>query len=196
MRWLDLSFNLIEKIEGLDKNKQLEDLSLYSNQIKELSGLEELNKLNVLSVGRNKIDKLDNMLQYLKKLRNNLQVLKIEENDFKNQDKTNKDSSYRNKTIATLINLKYLDYKIITDKEREIAKDDQKEMTLGDTGETEGDKNNDEEEETINRLREAFIEDTYNLTKEIFKRCAEYDRLKIFKKLEESRAQSEGSLDT
>ena len=87
------------------------------------------------------------MLQYLKKLRNNLQVLKIEENEFKSQDKNNKDSSYRNKTIATLINLKYLDYKIITDKEREIAKDDQKEMILGDTGETEGDKNNDEEEE-------------------------------------------------
>ena len=84
-----------------------------------------MTKLNVLSVGRNKIVKLDNMLQYLKKLRNNLQVLKIEENDFKNlADKNSKDKDYRNKTIATLSNLKYLDYKIITDKEREQAKDD------------------------------------------------------------------------
>jgi len=107
-----------------------------------------LTKLNVLSVGRNKIVKLDNMLQYLKKLRNNLQVLKIEENDFKNlADKNSKDKDYRNKTIATLGSLKYLDYKIITDKEREQAKDDQKEMTLGDAGEAEGDKNNDEDEQ-------------------------------------------------
>jgi len=91
-----------------------------------------------------------------------LQVLKIEENDFKNvADKNSKDKDYRNKTIATLINLKYLDYKIITDKERETAKDDQKEMALGDVGEADGDKNDDDEDGKQIELREAFIEDTH-----------------------------------
>ena len=162
-----------------------------------MSGLEELTKLNVLSVGRNKIAKLDNMLQYLKKLRNNLQVLKIEENDFKNvADKNSKDKDYRNKTIATLINLKYLDYKIITDKERETAKDDQKEMALGDAGEADGDKNDDDEDGKQVELREAFLEDTHFFIKEIFKRCPEYERLRIFKKLEEARSSAESNLDT
>ena len=82
LKWLDLSFNLIEKIEGLEKNRELEDLSLFSNCITELSGLEELSKLNVLSIGRNKIVNLETTLQYLRKLKNKMQVLKIEENEF------------------------------------------------------------------------------------------------------------------
>ena len=70
-------------------------------------------------------------------------------------------------------------------------------MTLGDAGEAEGDKNNDEEEQNqINKLRDAFIEDTHSFMKEIFKRCPEYERLRIFKKLEEARLQAEGNLDT
>ena len=124
LRWLDLSFNLIEKIEGLEHNKELEDLSLYTNKITELSGLEELSKLNVLSVGRNKIEKLEPMLLYLKKLKNRLQVLKIEDNPFKSEEKNNKDNLSRNKTIAWLKDLKYLDYRIISDEERLAAVED------------------------------------------------------------------------
>ena len=33
VRWLDLSFNLIETIEGLENLHKLTDLSLYSNRI-------------------------------------------------------------------------------------------------------------------------------------------------------------------
>lgn len=76
LRWLDLSFNLIEKIEGLEKNRELEDLSLYNNKITELAAdkdgkgpLDDLPKLNVLSVGKNKITKLDDMLRYLQKFK-------------------------------------------------------------------------------------------------------------------------------
>lgn len=89
-----------------------------------MSGLEELSKLNVLSVGKNKIEKLDSMLTYLKKLKNRLQVLKIEDNPFKSEDKNNKENAYRNKTIAWLKDLKYLDYKIIQDEERTAALED------------------------------------------------------------------------
>jgi Leucine-rich repeat (LRR) protein len=36
LEWLDLSFNLIEKIEGLEKLTKLSDLSLFSNNISKL----------------------------------------------------------------------------------------------------------------------------------------------------------------
>jgi Leucine-rich repeat (LRR) protein len=36
LEWLDLSFNLIEKIEGLEKLTKLTDLSLFSNNISRL----------------------------------------------------------------------------------------------------------------------------------------------------------------
>jgi Leucine-rich repeat (LRR) protein len=42
LQWLDLSFNLITTIEGLDKCWQLTDLSLFKNKIKKLGGLGEL----------------------------------------------------------------------------------------------------------------------------------------------------------
>lgn len=53
LRWLDLSFNLIEKIEGLGNLTKLTDLSLFSNRITIIEGLDNLNQLNVLSFGQN-----------------------------------------------------------------------------------------------------------------------------------------------
>ena len=185
LRWLDLSFNLIEKIEGLDNNKQLEDLSLYSNCVTELSGLEELNKLNVLSVGRNKIGKLEPMLLYLKKLRNNLQVLKIEDNDFQKDEKSNKDSAYRLKTIAWFKDLKYLDYKIITDEERKNAQSEQEKSQENQEPEEKSKEDLEENSEEMQKLREAHIEVTYKLIENILSRCDEYEKLRGFKKLNE-----------
>ena len=72
LEWLDLSFNLIRKIEGLDSLTKITDLSLYNNKIEELSGLDNLNKLNVLSVGCNLIRKADDAINYLKGLKNEL----------------------------------------------------------------------------------------------------------------------------
>jgi Leucine-rich repeat (LRR) protein len=83
LTWLDLSFNLISKIEGLDTLVKLTDLSLYSNRITELSGLEKLSKLNVFSFGKNKVSNPIEAISYLKRLKNNLEVLKFAENEFK-----------------------------------------------------------------------------------------------------------------
>jgi len=87
LNWLDLSFNLIEVVEGLEKLDKLQDLSLYSNKIKKLSGLENLCNLNVLSFGKNLITKYaddeDGCINYLRTLKNKLEVLKMAENDFK-----------------------------------------------------------------------------------------------------------------
>jgi len=68
LRWLDLSFNLITKIEGLDNLRKLEDLALFSNHITKLEGLDNLESLNVLSVGKNRIVALDESINYLHSL--------------------------------------------------------------------------------------------------------------------------------
>jgi Leucine-rich repeat (LRR) protein len=51
LTWLDLSFNQITRIEGLDTLTNLTDLSLLDNQISELEGLAKLSKLQCLSLG-------------------------------------------------------------------------------------------------------------------------------------------------
>jgi Leucine-rich repeat (LRR) protein len=73
---------MITKIEGLDKCVKLADISLFKNRITVLSGLENLKELNVLSVGSNMLLNLENSVEYLKKLKNKLQVLKISDNAF------------------------------------------------------------------------------------------------------------------
>lgn len=52
---LDLSFNCIRKIEGLEKLKELTDLTLFGNYIEHIDGLHNNNKLNVFSIGNNKL---------------------------------------------------------------------------------------------------------------------------------------------
>jgi Leucine-rich repeat (LRR) protein len=51
LTWLDLSFNKITKIEGLETLTKLVDLSLFNNQISEIEGLDTLTELNVFSLG-------------------------------------------------------------------------------------------------------------------------------------------------
>ena len=74
---------MIEKIEGLDTLEKLEDLSLFDNKITKLEGLDDLKKLNVLSVGKNQLEQLDKCVDYLSGLSNELEVLKIKQNWFK-----------------------------------------------------------------------------------------------------------------
>lgn len=89
LTWLDLSFNMITEIEGLDTLVNLTDLSLYSNHIEQLSGLDNLCNLNILSIGNNKIKDHTSAIIYLKNLKNNLQVLKMAENPFVKQGGSN-----------------------------------------------------------------------------------------------------------
>jgi hypothetical protein len=51
LTWLDLSFNKITKIEGLDTLEKLVDLSLFNNQLAVIENLDALKDLNVLSLG-------------------------------------------------------------------------------------------------------------------------------------------------
>lgn len=124
LEWLDLSFNLIEKIEGLDKLSKLADLSLFSNNITYISGLEGLVKLNVLSLGSNKINDYVEAIRYLYNLRfSNLQVLKMADNPFCKH----KEAEYRYYAIAFLKKLKYLDYELIDEETRNNASEKHRE---------------------------------------------------------------------
>ena len=115
LEWLDLSFNLITKIEGLDSCLKLTDLSLFKNRITVLSGLDNLRELNVLSVGSNMLANLEDSIDYLRKMKNKLEVLRISDNAFQKQRNT----EYKKFTIARLKQLKYIDYELIEAKERE-----------------------------------------------------------------------------
>lgn len=87
-------------------------------------------------------------------------MLKIEDNPFKNDEKSNKDSLSRNKAIAYLKDLKYLDYKIISDEERQAANDEMKEQLTN--NQVEDNANDTTEESKLNyaSLKEAMIEIT------------------------------------
>jgi Leucine-rich repeat (LRR) protein len=96
---------------------------LYSNNISEISGLDKLTSLNVLSIGKNKFRDHLSIFVYLKKLKNNLQVLKMAENNFQKQGNSSGGDDYKTMAIITLgKQLRYVDYELITEDERERAK--------------------------------------------------------------------------
>lgn len=159
LEWLDLSFNLITKIEGLDSCLKLQDLSLFKNRITVLSGLDNLRELNVLSVGSNMLANLEDSIDYLRKLKNKLEVLRISDNAFQKQRNT----EYKKYTIARLKQLKYIDYELIEAKEREQAYEDHKDE-MGQADAEAGDQRNDGVANQVDaELRDAKIECTNDI---------------------------------
>lgn len=170
LQWLDLSFNLIVKVEGLDNLTKMTDLSLYSNRITELSGLENLPHLNVLSVGSNKLQSLEETVRYLQSLKNNLQVLRIDDNVFqKTQDK-----DYKKYCMSHLDRLQYIDYQLIEASVREKAKEDYKDDIQG-----QGEEGKEKEESAVNyELIEAKIETTHNIFERVLMESEEHKKVK------------------
>jgi len=82
LKWLDLSFNNIKKIEGLETLTKLSDLSLFENKIQVIENLETLPELNVLSIGKNLLRSHETVAMYLRKLKNKLEVLKMSDNPW------------------------------------------------------------------------------------------------------------------
>lgn len=114
LRSLDLSFNEIEKIENLDKLVNLEDLSLYHNKIKEVhfEDIQNLRKLNLLSLSHNELSDIMSLIKSLSPMEN-LQVLTIANNPL------TKEPDYKQYLYKNLTQLKYLDYALIDDKDRQ-----------------------------------------------------------------------------
>lgn len=105
LRSLDLSFNLIEKIENLNNLTFLEDLSVFHNKISliEKEDLESLKNLNSLSIGYNKLSDVHRLGTALKSL-NKLQILNVKNNPLEN------DIDYKSHLIKSVPQIKYLDY--------------------------------------------------------------------------------------
>ena len=59
--FVDLSFNNIEVIEGLDSLTKLRDLTLYNNRIQRIENMDQLQDLHVFSIGNNDLKDLENV---------------------------------------------------------------------------------------------------------------------------------------
>ena len=189
--WLDLSFNSIEVIQGLDCCTKIADLSLYSNQIKAISGLDKLTQLNVLSLGKNCLSNLDESIKYLRGLNNKLEVLKISGNNFTQRG----EKDYSKYAIAHLKGLKYLDYELITATQRAEANEEHKEEMQDHDQEAE-DKNDGEGGAVSQELKDAKIGNTVNMFNNAIDSLGEEERkVKLFSKYPDCFATSEGQLE-
>lgn len=62
---IDLSFNNITVIEGLETLTKLSDLSLFNNRISKIENMDSLTNLQVFSIGNNNILGFDNVMPSL-----------------------------------------------------------------------------------------------------------------------------------
>ncbi|VVD03260.1 unnamed protein product [Leptidea sinapis] len=108
---LDLSFNKIEKIENLEALVNIEILTLFHNKIRKLENMETLEKLLVFSIGDNLIEDYKEMA-YLRQFRF-LRSVSFKGNPCCDDPMTNEFLK------SALVRVSYLDYKLITDEERE-----------------------------------------------------------------------------
>ncbi|XP_013190894.1 dynein regulatory complex subunit 3 [Amyelois transitella] len=108
---LDLSFNKIERIENLEELVNIEVLTLFHNKIRKLENMEALEKLLVFSIGDNYIEDFKEMA-YLRKFRNLRSV------SFKGNPCCDDPMTYQF-LKAALTRVTYLDYKTVTEEERE-----------------------------------------------------------------------------
>ncbi len=117
LTWLDLSFNRIKRITGLEELTELTDLSLSNNQISSLHGVSHLPKLEVLTLANNSISTLAEVakLRYMSSLR----VLALAGNPVERKGAGSLD--YRGAVLARLQRLRYMDFERVTDEERQAA---------------------------------------------------------------------------
>lgn len=113
LKELDLSFNYIEQIQGLEKLNRLEVLSLFSNRIQIIENLEQLQELVILNIGANKINSLKGFerLRFLCKLR----VFNMERNPI------GQEIDVRQLVSAYLPSLKYYNYAHVSADDKELA---------------------------------------------------------------------------
>ncbi|KAI5637144.1 leucine rich repeats (2 copies) domain-containing protein [Phthorimaea operculella] len=108
---LDVSFNQLEKIENLDELVNLEVLTLFHNKIRHIENMDKLTKLLVFSIGDNLIEDYREV-SYLRRFRFLRSV------SFKGNPCCDDPAAYQF-IKAALIKVVYLDYKVITEEERE-----------------------------------------------------------------------------
>ena len=97
----------------------------------------------MLSFGKNCVRDHNAALTYLRKLKNNLEVLKMAENPFVKTSGQNPDD-YKLLAIEWIKGLKYLDYELIEEDTREKANEKHKEDINENESKNNAEKKNDE----------------------------------------------------
>ncbi|KAF7661298.1 hypothetical protein LDENG_00264560 [Lucifuga dentata] len=110
----DLSFNSIEKIEGLESLRRLKMLNLFNNRISVIENMDTLEELTVFSLANNCLDQLDNVM-YLRKFKN-LRTLNLYGNPICAEE-----DNYMIFIAAYIPDLAYLDYKLLDEKTKNEA---------------------------------------------------------------------------
>mmetsp|Transcript_8425 Transcript_8425/g.12452 ORF Transcript_8425/g.12452 Transcript_8425/m.12452 type:complete len:237 (-) Transcript_8425:45-755(-) len=123
---IDLTFNNISTLEGLNRYSNLKELVLDNNQIESIEALDptELGQLETLWLNNNKISKLENLLTHLSKFPKlrYLSLLKnpVAPNEFSGGSREDY-INFRLYVLYRLKNLKFLDSRQVSSKERKRA---------------------------------------------------------------------------
>ncbi|CAH2105455.1 unnamed protein product [Euphydryas editha] len=127
VHYLDLSYNNIETLKGLENFKMLEELILDNNKLGDNVSFPRLPKLRTLSINKNQITDLDKFinevsqnfpsLTYLSLLSNKACPNQLSDNDKDDTDY----QRYRYFVLYKLQNLRFLDSKRVSSVERREA---------------------------------------------------------------------------
>ncbi|KAK0133869.1 Dynein regulatory complex subunit 3 [Merluccius polli] len=155
LEYKNLSFNNIEKIQGLETLTKLEDLTLYNNRISCMENMDTLKNLTFLSIGNNSVGQLDNVI-YLRRFKN-LHTLNLAGNPL------SKEENYKLFIAAYLSDLVYLDYRLLNEETKgqalakyQYAIEEIQHNELQSLKATEAEQS---QEEELQQHREAFVED-------------------------------------
>ncbi|KAM6442184.1 leucine-rich melanocyte differentiation-associated protein [Liasis olivaceus] len=124
---LDLSFNLLRSLEGLQTFSSLEELILDNNLLQNDLRLPNLPHLHTLMLNKNQITELEGLLDHLAEVAPSLEFLSLLGNSACPNELVCKDKDegdyqrYRYFVLHKLTNLKFLDSRKVSSKEREEA---------------------------------------------------------------------------
>ncbi|XP_051897719.1 leucine-rich melanocyte differentiation-associated protein-like [Pristis pectinata] len=124
---LDLSFNLLRSLEGLEEFVCLEELILDNNLLRSDLQLPRLPLLHTLTINKNQITELDSLLDHLAEVVPLLKYLSLLGNEACPNELVSLDNDesdyqrYRYFILHKLPNLKFLDARKVTKKEQEEA---------------------------------------------------------------------------
>ncbi|XP_032087412.1 leucine-rich melanocyte differentiation-associated protein [Thamnophis elegans] len=124
---LDLSFNLLRSLEGLQAFSSLEELILDNNLLQSDLHLPSLPHLHTLMLNKNQITELEGLLDHLAEVAPSLEFLSLLGNSACPNELVCKDKDegdyqrYRHFVLHKLTNLKFLDSRKVSSKEREEA---------------------------------------------------------------------------
>ena len=171
---LQLDNNVISKIQNLEHLTNLQWLDLSFNNISKIEGLDTLHKLKDLSLFNNNISKIENVL-YLRRFRH-LRLINLAGNPICN------DTEYRPYVISHVKNLKYLDYRMVSEQAVNAAKEHyQDELLEIEENETKAEM---EERDALTRAEKAALMSRANLEgvttlfDDMLKEDPEYNTLK------------------